>query len=78
MNTVHRQQDRAAYDSIIRLCGQGLPSDDLFDRVSGQLRKVVDFRTAGSLRLDPRTLLPMPGLLLQADHDRVSQIIHNE
>jgi len=67
-----------AYDSIIRMCGQGLPGDDLFARVSGQLSKAVTFRTAGWLRLDPKTLLPMPGLLLQADHDRVSRIIHNE
>jgi len=78
MDTVQRRRYRAAYDSIIQLCGQGLPGDDLFTRVSGQLRKAVTFRTAGWLRLDPMTLLPMPGLLLQADHDRVSQIIHNE
>ena len=35
-----------AYDSIIRMCGQGLPGDDLFARVSGQLSKAVTFRTA--------------------------------
>jgi len=78
MDTVQRRRYRAAFDSITRLCGQGLPGDDLFTRVSGQLRKAVTFRTAGWLRLDPKTLLPMPGLLLQADHDRVSRIIHNE
>jgi len=78
MDTVQRRRYRVAYDSIVRLCGQGLPGDDLFTRVSGQLSKAVTFRTAGWLRLDPKTLLPMPGLLLQADHDRVSRIIHNE
>ena len=78
MDTVQRHRYRATYDSIIRLCGQGLPGDDLFDLVSRQLRKAVSFRTAGWQRLDPRTLLPMPGLLLQADHDRVARIIHNE
>ncbi len=78
METAQRQRYRAAYDSIIRLCGQGLPGHDLFTRLSGQLSTAVAFRTAGWLRLDPMTLLPMPGLLLQADHDRVSRIIHNE
>ena len=78
METVERQRYRAAYDSITRLCGQGLPGNELFARLSGRLRKAVAFRTAGWLRLDPMTLLPMPGLLLQADHDRVSRIIHNE
>ena len=78
VDTVQRRRYRVAYDSISRLCGQGLPGDDLFARVSGQLSKAVTFRTAGWLRLDPKTLLPMPGLLLQADHDRVSRIIHNE
>jgi len=78
MDTVQRRRYRVAYDSIVRLCGQGLPGDDLFTRVSGQLSKAVTFRTAGWLRLDPKTLLPMPGLLLQADHDRVGRIIHNE
>jgi hypothetical protein len=78
MQTVQRQRYRAAYDSIIRLCGQGLPDGELFARLSGQLRKAVAFRTAGWLRLDPMTLLPLPGLLLQADHDRVSRIIHSE
>ena len=72
------QRYRTAYDSIARLCGQGLPGNDLFTRLSGHLRKAVAFRTAGWLRLDPKTLLPMPGLLLQADHDRVGRIIHNE
>jgi DNA-binding CsgD family transcriptional regulator len=80
MDTVQRQRQRhrTAHDSITRLCGQGLPCDDLFTRLSGQLRKAVAFRTAGWQQLDPTTLLPMPGLLLQADHDRVSRIIHNE
>ena len=78
MDTVQRQRHRTAYDSITRLCGQGLPGDDLFTRLSGQLRKAVAFRTAGWQQLDPGTLLPMPGLLLQADHDRVGRIIHNE
>lgn len=73
-----QQRYRVAYDSITRLCGLGLPDGELFTRVSGQLRTAVGFRTAGWLRLDPVTLLPMPGLLLQADHDRARQIIHNE
>ena len=78
METVQRQRYRTAYDSITRLCGQGLPGNELFARLSRQLRKAVAFRTAGWLQLDPMTLLPMPGLLLQADHDRISRIIHNE
>jgi len=78
MDMVQRRRYRAAYDSIVRLCGQGLRGDDLFTRVSGQLRRAVGFRTAGWMRLDPRTLLPMPGMLLQAEHDRVGRMIHNE
>lgn len=78
MEAQQRQRYRTAYDSITRLCGQGLPGGDLFTRLSGQLRKAVSFQTAGWQRLDPMTLLPLPGLMLQADHDRVSGIIHNE
>ncbi len=78
MEAAQQRRYRVAYDSITRLCGLGLPDGELFARVSGQLRTAVDFRTAGWLRLDPVTLLPMPGLLLQSDHDRVRQIIHSE
>jgi DNA-binding CsgD family transcriptional regulator len=39
---------------------------------------VVAFRTGGWLRLDPATLLPLPGLLLQARHDRARALIRNE
>lgn len=78
METVHGQRHRAVYEAITRLCGQGLSGEDLFARVSAQLRKAVPFRTGGWLRLDPMTLLPMPGLVLQAGHDRARLLIHNE
>jgi DNA-binding CsgD family transcriptional regulator len=67
-----------AYDAIVRLCNQALAGDDLFEQVSARLRTVVDFRTAGWLRVDPMTLLPMPGMVLQAGHDHASRFIHNE
>ena len=69
---------RAAYDAITRVCGQGQPGSDVFAQLAGQLRRAVPFRTGGWLRLDPMTMLPMPGLLLQAGHDRARKIIHNE
>ena len=47
METVERQRYRTAYDSITRLCGQALPGNELFARLSGRLRKAVAFRTAG-------------------------------
>jgi len=75
MEAGQQQRRRAARDSIIRLCGPGLPG---FVELSGRLRGIVPFRTGGWLRLDPATLLPMPGLLLQADHDRARELIHNE
>jgi DNA-binding CsgD family transcriptional regulator len=68
----------SAYDAIVRLCNHVTPGSDLFDRVSERLRTVVAFRTAGWLRVDPMTLLPLPGMLLQASHDRASRFIHNE
>jgi len=78
MEAVQRRRYDTAYDAISRLCHQGLPGSDLFTQVSVQLRKVVAFRTAGWLRVDPMTLLPLPGLLLQASHDHASRFIHNE
>lgn len=78
MDAAQRQRYRAAYDSISRLSGQGLAGGDPFGEVSRGLRKVVAFRTGGWLRLDPATLLPMPGLLLQARHDRARALIRNE
>jgi hypothetical protein len=68
----------SAYDAIVRLCNQATPGSDLFDRVSARLRTVVAFRTAGWLRVDPMTLLPLPGMLLHASHDQASRFIHNE
>ena len=78
MDAAQRQRYRAAYDSISRLTEQGLAGGDPFGEVSRALRKVVAFRTGGWLRLDPATLLPMPGLLLQARHDRARALIRNE
>lgn len=78
MEAPQRRKHRAAYDSVTRLCGQGEPGSDLFARLALQLRDVVPFRTSGWLRLDPATLLPMPGVLVQASHDRARTIIHNE
>lgn len=73
-----RRRDHRAYSAITRLCGRGLPDDELFTQLSGLLRRAVAFRTAGWLRLDPMTLLPLPGLMLQASHNSASQLIHNE
>lgn len=67
-----------AGSSIARLCEQGLAGGDPYSRVASELRKVVAFRTGGWLRLDPATMLPMPGLLLQAPHDRARALIRNE
>jgi DNA-binding CsgD family transcriptional regulator len=78
MDAAQRQRYRAAYDSICRLSEHGLAAGDAFGEVSRRLRKVVAFRTGGWLRLDPATLLPMPGLLLQARHDRARALIRNE
>lgn len=78
MEAAQRQRYRTAYESITRLCGSGTTGDDLFAQLSRQLRKVVSFRSAAWILLDPMTLLPMPGLLLQAGHDRASQLVHNE
>jgi DNA-binding CsgD family transcriptional regulator len=78
MEAATRRRYDTAYDAISRLCNQGLPAGDLFSQVSVQLRKVVAFRTAGWLQVDPMTLLPLPGMLLQAGHDHASRFIHNE
>ena len=78
MEAVQRRRYDTAYDTIIRLCNQGLPASDLFSQVSMKLRKVVAFRTAGWLQVDPMTLLPLPGMKLQASHDHASRFIHNE
>lgn len=78
MDAAQRQRYRAAYDSISRLSEQGLAGGDPFAGVARELRKVVAFRTGGWLRLDPATMLPMPGLLLQAQHDRARALIRNE
>jgi DNA-binding CsgD family transcriptional regulator len=79
VDAAQQQRYRAAYSSISRLPGQALaPGSDLFGEVSRELRKVVSFRTGGWLRLDPATMLPMPGLLLQARHDRARALIRNE
>jgi DNA-binding NarL/FixJ family response regulator len=73
-----RRRHDSAYDAIVRLCNQVTPGSDLFDLVSARLRTVVAFRTAGWLRVDPITLLPLPGMLLDASHDQASRFIHNE
>jgi DNA-binding CsgD family transcriptional regulator len=78
MEAAERQRYRTVYDAVTRLSGRQLPGSDLFTELSGQLRRAVAFRTGGWLRLDPATLLPMPGLLLQASHDRASRLIRNE
>jgi DNA-binding CsgD family transcriptional regulator len=78
MDAAQRQLYRAAYDSISRLSAQGLTADDPFGEVSRRLRTAVAFRTGGWMRLDPATMLPMPGLLLQARHDRARALIRNE
>src|SRR5579875_681262 len=78
MEAAIRQRYRAAHDSITRLCARPPAGAELFARLSGLLREAVAFRTAGWLRLDPATLLPLPGLLLQASHDRAGKLIHNE
>jgi DNA-binding CsgD family transcriptional regulator len=78
MEAAQRQRYRAVYDSVTRLCGQGLPGSDLFDQLAPQLRTAVAFRTAGWLPVDPVTLLPMPGLVVQARHDQAGRLIHNE
>jgi DNA-binding CsgD family transcriptional regulator len=79
VDAAQRQRYRAALDSISRLPGRGLaPGSDLFGEVSRELRKVVAFRTGGWLRLDPVTMLPMPGLVLHARHDRARALIRNE
>jgi DNA-binding CsgD family transcriptional regulator len=78
MEAAQRRQYDTTYGAITRLCNQGLPGSELFSRVSVLLRKVVAFRTAGWIPVDPMTLLPLPGLLLQAHHQHTSQFIHNE
>lgn len=78
MEAAQRQRYRAVHDSVTRLCGRGLPSSELFAQLSRQLRTAVAFRTAGWLPVDPMTLLPMPGLVLQASHDHAGRLIHNE
>lgn len=78
MEAAERQRYRTVYDAVTRLSGRRLPGSDLLTELSAQLRRAVAFRTGGWLRLDPATLLPMPGLLLQASHDRASRLIHNE
>jgi DNA-binding CsgD family transcriptional regulator len=78
MDAAQRQRYQAAYDSISRLSEHVATVDDPFGEVSRRLRKVIAFRTGGWLRLDPATFLPMPGLLLQARHDRARALIRNE
>lgn len=78
MEAGQRERYRAAQDSITRLSSRGLPGTDLLDRLPGLIRGAVAFRTGGWVRLDPMSMLPMPGLLLQAGHDRARRIIHNE
>jgi DNA-binding CsgD family transcriptional regulator len=73
-----RRRYDSAYEAIVRLSNQAAPGTDLFDQVSARLRTVVAFRTAGWLRVDPMTLLPLPGMLLHAGHDQASRFIHNE
>ena len=55
-----------------------MPGTELLDQLPRLLKTAVAFRTGGWLRLDPKTMLPMPGLLLQARHDRAQRFIHNE
>jgi DNA-binding CsgD family transcriptional regulator len=78
MEAAQRRRYDITYDAIGRVCHQGLPASDLFRQVSVQLSKVVAFRTAGWLQVDPMTLLPLPGLLLQAGHHHADRFIHNE
>ena len=78
MEAAQRRRYRAAYNSITRLCDRGLPETDPFTQVARKLRTVVGFSGGGWVRLDPDTLLPMPGLLLHAGHDQVSRIIRDE
>jgi DNA-binding CsgD family transcriptional regulator len=78
MEVAQRQRYRAAHMAITALCARGLGGDDLFGELPGQLRSAVAFRTGGWVRLDPATMLPLPGLLLQAGHDRAAKLIHNE
>lgn len=78
MEAAQRQPYSAAHDSITRLCAKGLPGSDLFVQLSRQLRRAVAFRTAAWVPVDPMTLLPMPGLVLQAGHDHAGQLIRNE
>jgi DNA-binding CsgD family transcriptional regulator len=73
-----RRRYETAFSAITRVCSKAEPGDDLFGQVSAQLKSVVAFRTAGWLRVDPLTLLPLPGLLLQASHNYISHFIHNE
>lgn len=78
MDTAQRARYRAAQDAIIRLCAGRLAGDDVFGKLATELNSVVGFRTGGWVRLDPATMLPMPGLLLQAGHDRAGMLIRNE
>jgi DNA-binding CsgD family transcriptional regulator len=78
VETAQRLRYRAAYDSITRLCLRGLAGPDPFGELAAELRRVVAFRTGGWTRLDPATMLPLPGLLLQAGHDQARTIIRNE
>lgn len=78
MQPAQQERYRAARDAIIRLCAGGLAGNDVFGELAAELSSVVSFRTGGWVRLDPATMLPMPGLLLQAGHDRAGKLIHNE
>lgn len=78
MDSAVRQRHRAAYDSITRLCGRAEADGQLFRALARQLRPVVAFRTGGWGRVDPLTLLPMSGLLVEAGHDRMPQLIRHE
>lgn len=78
MDITARQRYRAARESVTRLCGKAAAGGDLFGPLAGRLRATVGFRTGGWLRLDPRTMLPLPGLLLEAGHERAGALIRNE
>jgi len=78
MEPTLRRHYRAAHDSISQLCGQRLADSELLGAAARELGRAVQYRTGGWLRLDPQTMLPLPGLLLQAGHDRARKLIRNE
>lgn len=78
MDAARRQRYRAAYDSITRLRDQVEASGDLFAPLARQLRAVVAFRAADWARLDPLSLLPMPGLVSGIGHDHMRRLVWHE